>query len=160
MLSWRVRLQGSNKPPTTHAGYGQGAEGYAKRYGAVYADFFIGTTISSAILQSLFKQDPQYFYKGTGTVRSRTLYAIANSVVCKGDNRHWQVNYSSILGDLAGGGISNLYYPAADRNGIALTFENAAIGIGAQAAANILQEFLFRKLTPSRRRHKVIDHAN
>ena len=42
-----------------------------------------------------------------------------------------------------------LAYPAADRNGAALTFENALIGIGSTAAANILQEFVIRKLTPN-----------
>ena len=144
-------IAGAEQAANGYKGYGQGAEGYAKRYGAAYGDFFFGTMIGSAILPSLFKQDPRYFYKGTGTVRSRTLYAIANSVVCKGDNHHWQVNYSNILGGLAAGGISNLYYPAADRNGAALTFENAAIGIGAQAGANLLQEFLLRRLTPKSR---------
>jgi len=72
------------------------------------------------------KQDPRYFYKGTGSTRSRALYAIANSFVCKGDNGRWQTNYSNILGSLAAGGISNLYYPRQDRNGLGLTFENAA----------------------------------
>jgi Carboxypeptidase regulatory-like domain len=129
------------------SGYGQGAEGYAKRYGASYADVVTNTFIGGAILPSLFKQDPRYFYKGTGSKRSRVLYAIANSVICKGDNGHWQANYSGILGGLAAGGISNLYYPSSDR-GAGLTFENAAIGIGATAAANILQEFVIRKLTP------------
>ncbi len=146
-------IAGVEQAANTHKGYAQGAEGYAKRYGAVYADYFIGTTISSAILPSLLKQDPRYLYKGTGTVRSRTYYAIANSFICKGDNHRWQANYSSILGDLAAGGISNLYYPAADRNGLALTFENAAIGTGARAAANLMQEFLFRRLTPNSRGH-------
>src|SRR5580698_6328767 len=80
--------------------------------------------------------------------RSRALYAIANSVICKGDNRRWQPNYSSVLGSLAAGGISNLYYPSQDRNGAELTFENAAIGIGGTAVTNLLQEFLIRKLTP------------
>jgi len=69
-------------------------------------------------------------------------------VICKGDNGRWQPNYSNILGSVAAGGISNLYYPAQDRNGAGLTFENAAIGIGASAASNLLQEFLIRKLTP------------
>ena len=128
------------------SGYGQGAEGYAKRYGASYADVVTNTFIGGAILPSLFKQDPRYFYKGTGSKRSRVFYAIANSVICKGDNGHWQANYSAILGGLAAGGISNLYYPASDR-GAGLTFENAAIGIGATAAANILQEFVIRKLS-------------
>jgi hypothetical protein len=134
-------------------GYGQGAQGYAKRYGAAYGDLAIGTFIGGAILPSLLKQDPRYFYKGTGSKRSRVMYALANAVICKGDNGHWQVNYSGILGSLAAGGISNLYYPAQQRNGAALTFENALIGIGATAAANILQEFVIKKLTPSASGH-------
>ena len=129
-------------------GYGQGAEGYAKRFGAGYADIVISTFIGGAILPSILKQDPRYFYKGTGTKSSRSLYAVANSVICKGDNGRWQANYSSILGNLAAGGLSNLYYPADNRNGAGLTFENAAIGIGANAIANLFQEFVVRKFTP------------
>jgi hypothetical protein len=127
--------------------YGQGAQGYAKRYGASYGDLVASTIIGSAVLPSLLKQDPRYFYKGSGSKRSRILYAIANSVICKGDDGHWQANYSAILGSLAAGGISNLYYPAKDRNDAILTFENALIGIGESAAVNVLQEFFMRKLT-------------
>jgi hypothetical protein len=130
------------------SGYGQGAQGYAKRYGANFADNFIGTMIGGAILPSLLKQDPRYFYKGTGTTRSRILYAIANSVICKGDNGRWQANYSGILGSLAAGGISNIYYPASNREGASLTFEEALLGIAGGAAQNLFQEFLVRKLTP------------
>ncbi len=130
-------------------GYGQGAEGYGKRYGAAFADSVSSTFIGSAILPSLLKQDPRYFYKGTGSKRSRFLYAVASAVICKGDNGHWQANYSNILGSLAAGGISNAYYPAKDRNGAGLTFENTLIGIGTTAATNLLQEFVIRKFTPN-----------
>lgn len=127
-------------------GYGQGAQGYGKRYGAAYADSVTSTFIGSAILPSLFKQDPRYFYKGTGSTASRVFYALANAVICKGDNKRWQPDYSYLLGDLAASGISNLYYPKKSR-GVGLTFENAAIGLGATAAGNVLQEFIVRKLT-------------
>jgi Carboxypeptidase regulatory-like domain len=130
------------------SGYGQGAHGYAKRYGAAYGDAVIGTMIGGAILPSLLKQDPRYFYKGTGSTRSRIMYALANAVICKGDNGHWQFDYSGILGALAAGGISNLYYPASSRNGAGLTFENTLIGIGGSAVGNLFQEFLIHKLTP------------
>jgi Carboxypeptidase regulatory-like domain len=140
-------IAGVQQAQNAFSGYGQGAQGYAKRYGSTYGNLVTGTFIGSAILPSLFKQDPRYFYKGTGTKQSRILYAIANSVICKGDNGHWQTNYSNILGSLAAGAISNLYYPAENRNGAALTFENTAIGIGATAAANLIEEFLMRKLT-------------
>ena len=130
------------------AAYGQGAQGYAKRFGAGYADAVAGTMIGAAILPSLLKQDPRYFYKGTGSVPSRALYAVVSSVACKGDNGRRQPNYSNILGSLAAGAISNLYYPAQDRSGTKLTFENGAIGLGATAVANLFEEFLIRKLTP------------
>src|ERR1035437_8542744 len=129
-------------------GYGQGAQGYGKRFGAGYADTVVGTFIGSAILPSLLKQDPRYFYKGTGSTSSRFLYALANAVICKGDNGRWQPNYSNVLGNLAAGGISNLYYPPQDRDGAGLTLENGAIGIGATAVSNIFQEFIIdRKST-------------
>jgi hypothetical protein len=146
-------IAGLQQANNSFPGYGQGAQGYGKRYGADYANVVTSTFIGNAILPSVLKQDPRYFYKGSGSTRSRILYAIANSVICKGDNGRWQPNYSDILGGLASGGISNLYYPAQDRNGAALTFENAAIEIGATAAANLLQEFVIRKLTPNARHH-------
>ncbi len=162
-LAWRSNIDpftfllngafaGVEQADNTFAGYGQGAQGYAKRFGANYADTFISTEIGGAILPSLFKQDPRYFYKGTGTVRARAAYAIANAVICKGDNMRWQFNYSGILGGLAAGGISNLYYPASDRSGISLTFENLAIGLGESAVQNLFQEFLVKKLTPGTRK--------
>jgi carboxypeptidase family protein len=129
-------------------GYGQGAQGYAKRFGAGYGDTLSGTFIGGAILPSILKQDPRYFYKGTGSAPSRFLYAIANAFICKGDNRRWQVNYSNMLGSVAAGGISNLYYPPQDRDGAALTFENAALGIASTAVSNLFQEFVIKKLTP------------
>ncbi|MGA9989275.1 MAG: carboxypeptidase-like regulatory domain-containing protein, partial [Terriglobales bacterium] len=73
-------IAGVEQAQNDFSGYGQGAQGYAKRYGAAYADGVTGTFIGSAILPSLLKQDPRYFYKGTGSKRSRILYAIANAV--------------------------------------------------------------------------------
>ena len=134
--------------------YGQGAQGYAKRFGAGYADAVAGIFIGNAILPSLLKQDPRYFYKGTGTTRSRILYALASPVICKGDNKHWQPNYSFILGSISVGAISSLYVPAADRSGAGLIFENALIRIGQGSLGGILQEFVLPRLTPHIRHHK------
>jgi hypothetical protein len=126
--------------------YGPGVEGYAKRYGANYADGFIGVMMGGAILPSILHQDPRYFYKGTGSIRSRALYAISTVVICRGDNGRWQPNYSNVLGTFAAGGISNAYYPANDR-GFQLTMENSLIGLAAGGGTALLQEFLIRKIS-------------
>ncbi len=158
-LAWRTSIDpvtfmmtgtvaGIEQASHTFKGYGQGAQGYAKRFGANYADGFDGDMIGSAILPSLFRQDPRYFYKGTGSVGSRVMHAIASAFMCKGDNGHWQFAYSGILGGIAAGGISNLYYPAGDRSGVQVTFENALIGTAESAAQNLIQEFVIRRLTP------------
>jgi len=139
-------VAGIQQAANSFSGYGQGAQGYGKRLGAAYADSVTSTFIGGAILPSLLKQDPRYFYKGTGSRHRRFFYALANSVICKGDNGHWQANYSAVLGSLAAGSISNLYYPESDRDAT-VTFENTLIAIGSTAASNILQEFVIRKLT-------------
>lgn len=141
-------VAGTEQASNTFSGYGQGAQGYGKRFGANAADTFINTMLTGAILPSVLRQDPRYFYKGTGSVSSRALYAIANSVICKGDTGHWQPSYSGILGGLASGGISNLYYPRSDRSDIDVTFANAAIGTAEGAVQNLFQEFVVRHLTP------------
>lgn len=158
-LAWRSSIDpvtfgidagaaGLEQAVSTPKGWGQDAAGYGQRYGALYADDLTSTFLGDFLLPSIFHQDPRYFYKGTGSTRVRVLYAIANAVICKGDNKKWQFNYSYVIGSLASSGIANSYYPPKDR-GVGLTFENSAIGFGGTAVANILQEFVVRKLTPN-----------
>ena len=146
-FAFSAAIAGGLQASNDFSGYGQGAQGYGKRFAATYADFTTSTFLGSAILPSLLKQDPRYFYKGSGSTRSRILYAIANTFICKGDNGRWQTNYSNILGSIAAGGISVLYYPKSTRSGLELTFETAGVKIATSAATNLLQEFLIRKLT-------------
>jgi hypothetical protein len=142
-------LAGIDQATDRWGAYGQGMQGYAKRYGATYADIFTATFLAGAVLPSVLHQDPRYFYKGTGSKKSRVLYALRSTIMCKGDNGQWQPNYSAVIGDLAGAGISNLYYPPNDRNGIGGIFANTAIRFGEIGVSYILQEFVIPKLTPS-----------
>jgi hypothetical protein len=121
-------------------GYGQGIQGYGKRYGAAYADSFDGTLLSGAVFPVLLHQDPRYFRKGTGTIKQRLWYAIRSTVVCKGDNGKWEPNFSNILGNLAAGGIANLYYPDSDR-GAGLTFQRAFTVTAEGSLGSIFVEF-------------------
>lgn len=135
-----------------YEGYGQGWDGYAKRFGASYADAITGTFIGSAILPSVLKQDPRYLYKGTGSTGSRFLYAIGSPFFCKGDNQRWQPNYSNVIGSFASGAISTLYYPSSEGGKGEITWQGGSIRLAETAFEGVLQEFVIRRLTPSVRK--------
>src|SRR6266403_951513 len=143
-------LAGIDQAGDRWSGYGQGVQGYAKRYGASYANVFTATFVGGAIMPSILKQDPRYFYKGSGSKRSRILHAVASSVICKGDNGRWQPNYSNVIGSFAGAGLQAAYLPANDRRGSGFILSSALIRLGETALVGVLQEFVFSKFTPNR----------
>jgi hypothetical protein len=139
-------------PAADTPSYQQGWKGYGQRFGANYANGLTDIMIGGAILPSLLHQDPRYFYQGTGTNKSRTIHALTSAFICRGDNGHWQANYSSLGGFFASGAISEAYYPEKDR-GPGLVFGTVGVDIAANMANGIIQEFLLRKLTPSAKNH-------
>ena len=126
--------------------FGQGVEGFAKRFGANYADRVDSVLIGRVVMQSVFHQDPRYFYKGTGGFGSRALYAISRAFVVKGDNGHWQPAYSDVLGGMASYEISTLYRPGTSRPVLRLE-HTVLLGFAGRATRNLVQEFILSKLT-------------
>lgn len=139
-------VAGAEQYKNVYPGFGGGWEGYGKRYGATFANHVSDQFFAHALYASLFHQDPRYFYKGTGSIRSRALYAMSAAVVARGDDGRRKPNYAGILGKLSSGALSNLYFPESDR-GAGLVFFNAATEIGSDAVENLIEEFILKNLT-------------
>lgn len=139
-------LAGAEQYRNVFPAYGSGIEGYGKRYGAAFANHVSGILLGRAVYPAIFHQDPRYFYKGKGSIRSRALYAIAAAVIARGDDGRWKPNYSRVLGNFSAAAISNLYYPASDR-GASLVVFNGLAGTGADAVANLIREFVLKGIT-------------
>lgn len=139
-------IGGGEEYQKMYPGYGQEVGGFGKRFAAQYANDWNSRMIGSALLPALFHQDPRYFYKGTGTIRSRALYAIRSAFICRGDNGKPEFDISHIGGDFAAGALSNLYYPEANE-GVGLVFTNGLIEIGGMAGTNLIREFVLRGIT-------------
>lgn len=127
----------------TFPGYGSGPEGFGKRYAAAWGDAFIGETLGHAIFPSIFRQDPRYFYMGTGTKKQRAIHALASGLFCRGDNGHTQLDVSHILGNFTAGYISSTYHPAST-SALTLAVDNALIGIAGRAGTDFVREFFLR----------------
>jgi hypothetical protein len=120
--------------------FGQGGNGYAKRFGSAYADQAVGNYFTEAIFPTLLRQDPRYFRRGTGGKWRRTKYALTRVVVTRTDAGKAEFNYSEIVGNAAAAGVSNLYYPASERTP-GETSERLAVQLVSDSAFNVLLEF-------------------
>jgi hypothetical protein len=105
--------QASNSDPS----YGQGAQGYAKRYGTAYGDNAIENLMASAELPSLLQQDPRYYQLGRGGFKRRAGHAIERVFITRSDFSERQFNYSEIFGAGIAASISTYsYHPSQDKN--------------------------------------------
>ena len=105
--------QASDSDPS----YGQGAQGYAKRYGTAYADNAIENFMASAVFPSVLHQDPRYFQLGHGGFMKRAYHAVSRVVITRSDSGQTQFNYSEILGAGSAAAISTYtYHPQSERS--------------------------------------------
>jgi hypothetical protein len=145
-FAFSAAIAGIEQQNDSFSGFGRGPSGYGKRFGATTGDALSATFFGGAIYPALFHQDPRYFYKGTGSVRSRLLYALASSIRTPADNGHWQPNYSFIAGNFTAGALSNAYYPAANR-GAGLTITNALLTTASASVGAVIEEFFLSHIT-------------
>lgn len=108
-------VAGIGQADDSYEEWGQGAQGYAKRFGAAYSDYFLGNFFGNAVLPSLLHEDPRYYQKGSGKPINRMLWAASSTVWCKRDRGGWGPNWANVGGNLIGSAIARTYYPASYR---------------------------------------------
>ncbi|MBV8050747.1 MAG: hypothetical protein JOZ80_06130 [Acidobacteriaceae bacterium] len=120
--------------------FGHGPAAVGKYYGGAFADQSIGNMLTEAVLPIALRQDPRYFTKSRGGFFKRTGYAISREVVTKNDAGQNTFNTSEVAGNAIAAGISNLYYPAAERT-FGQTANKWGQQLGLDTAFNIMKEF-------------------
>jgi hypothetical protein len=149
-VPWYAFLAAVSQAENSEPGYGQGAAGYGKRFGSAAADGTIENYWTSAILPSVFHQDPRFYQLGKSGFWHRTFYAMSRIVVTRSDSGSSQFNVSEVFGSAIAASISTYsYHPHADK-----TLSNTASVWGSQIAYDtatiVLKEFwpdIRRKLT-------------
>jgi hypothetical protein len=139
---------GLEQAQDTDPTFGQGAEGYGKRFGASMADLVSSDLFHTFIFPVIFRQDPRYYRLGQGTTGERTGHALTHVFVARGDSGKKMFNYSEWLGTAASVSLGNTYHPG-NRRGVGPASERIAISVGTDVGFDLLREFwpeLVRKL--------------
>jgi hypothetical protein len=147
IIVWYGALAGISQAENSEPGFGQGAEGYGKRFGSAFADGTIENFMVAAALPSLLHQDPRFFQLGHGGFIHRTGYAVSRIFITRSDSGHHQFNFSEIFGSAASAAISTYsYHPKSDR-----TVGNTASVWGTQVGYDSIT-FMIREFWPDIRR--------
>jgi hypothetical protein len=140
-IPWYAIQAGISQAANSEPGYGQGAEGYGKRFGAYAADGVIENFMVGAIFPSLLRQDPRYFEMGQGRFWHRAGYAMTRVFITRSDSGHKQFNFSEILGSATGATISTYsYHPRDDRN-VPNTISVWGTQVGYDSLTAVIKEF-------------------
>ena len=145
---------GVNQARNSPSEYGQGAEGYGKRYGAGLADGLTAGIFITGLYPSLLRQDPRYYRLGDGGFSHRTGYAVSRILVTRQDSGRKAFNVSEVLGSFSSSALAVTYYPRSERD-FSDVAERAGIQFAFDAGFNVLKEFypeIERKLFGRKRR--------
>ena len=146
-IPWYGLLAGVSQAENSEPGYGQGAAGYGKRFGASAADGTIENFFTGAILPSILHQDPRFYQSGKGGFLHRTSYAVSRIFVTRKDSGGQQFNYSEIVGSAMSAAVSTYsYHPSGDR-----TLPNTASVWGTQVGYDTIT-IVFKEFWPDIRR--------
>jgi hypothetical protein len=122
------------------APFGQGGEGYAKRFGAQYTDEVQFRFFKEFAYPTVFSEDPRYYRLGQGSTRLSFLHAVAHSVVAYRDNGEAMFNFSEWMGEVSAVSLSNLYHPGA-RRGVGPAAEKIAMDVALDIGYDEIREF-------------------
>jgi len=131
---------GVNQALNSPREYGQGAEGYGKRYGAGFADGLTDGIFVTGVYPSLLHQDPRYYRLGDGDFSHRMGYAVSRILVTRQDSGRRAFNISEILGSFTSSAIAVTYYPKSQRD-FSNVAKRAGVQFGFDAGFILLKEF-------------------
>ncbi len=123
----------------SHPEFGQGIEGYFKRFGTSYCDQVTGNMFTEGFMPILLKEDPRYFRMAEGSKAKRLWYAVSRIVVTRTDAGRETFNFSEFLGNGIDAGIGLSYYP--DNRDVPDYLQNWGTQLATDAASQVLKEF-------------------
>jgi hypothetical protein len=133
-------LAGISQMNNSDPGYGQGALGYAKRYGAGFLDSIDENFMVGAVYPSLFKEDPRYYQLGKGGFFHRTGYSVSRIFLTRTDSGRTQFNFSEFLGSATSVAVGTTYRVGNERH-LGDAASDWGTLVGWDAAANLMKEF-------------------
>jgi len=120
--------------------FGQGTTGYAKRYGASFADQASSKFFKDFAFPSLFSEDPRYYRMARVRFGKRLLHAVGPSFIAYRVDGTRIFNSSEWLGTTTASVLGNAYHPGNER-GAGAVAQNVGFAVMQDMGFDVLREF-------------------
>ncbi|MCU1284705.1 MAG: hypothetical protein JWO13_1055 [Acidobacteriales bacterium] len=120
--------------------FGQGAEGYGRRFGAAFADQVSGQFFGTFLYPTILHEDPRYYRRGEGSNRKRLFHAFSHAFVTHSDSGKHTFNFSEWMGAASTTALGNLYH-SGNRRGFQPAARSTAYAVTYDIGFDILREF-------------------
>jgi len=128
--------QASHRDPT----FGQGAEGYGKRFGADFAGQTTWRFFTDFAYPTIFKEDPRYYRLIHGSGRRRFFHAVEHTFVAQRDSGKHMFNFSGWLGTATAVALNDVYHPGNER-GLSPALRRGGYSLASGMGFGVLREF-------------------
>jgi hypothetical protein len=120
--------------------FGKGGVGYARYLWHSAVDQTVENYMVEFVVPVATHEDTRYYSLARGGFLKRSGYALSRVVVTRTDSGGRSFNFSEVIGAGAAAGISNLYYPTAERS-FSNTGTQWATSVGIDALGFVVKEF-------------------
>jgi hypothetical protein len=131
---------GINQAMDTPHEWGEGAEGYGRRFASIYGEHVVQATVMYGT-SIVFREDNRYFRSGESSFGSRFKYAVESTLVARHNDGSRHLSISRVSSYLAAAAISRLWQPPSTR-GALHGLNLFGIAVGVEAGFNVTREFL------------------
>src|SRR6267154_580784 len=147
-LSWAVLGSAIAQADNSPTGFGQGWDGYAKRFGASMARQASSEFFGTFVIASALHLDPRFYPEVNPTFKQAMKYSVQRVFIMRKDDGHEVVAWSRLVGPLLSESLANVYWPERNRT-VGDTFFRYGLDLATRAGGNMLREYwpvVYRKM--------------
>ncbi|HEY1897683.1 MAG TPA: hypothetical protein VGG62_15490 [Terracidiphilus sp.] len=124
----------------TPEGYGQGAEGYGKRFGSGMARVASANLFGTFAIASVMHEDPRFYVRKGLSFGQTVKYSAVRIAITRSDSGKPVIDFAGLVGPLAGEFLANTYFPEGNR-GVSDALIRYAADLGWKFGGNLLRQY-------------------
>jgi hypothetical protein len=139
-ITWAILGSAVGQADDSPTGFGQGWDGYAKRFGSSMGRQASSEFFGTFVLASALHEDPRFYPEVHPGFFHAVKYSVQRVFVTRNDDGRDVANWSGLAGPAMGEGLANVYWPDRNRT-VGDTFFRYGLDLATKAGGNMLREY-------------------